>query len=134
RHAALVKWQQSLYPGQCVMELQQLSDTRWACREAALKALQRNLNAVLNLLDDIIDSSPPNLARGDAQMYRNAINFLFILCLEITTQVFKVTALASDSLQEEGLDHSTAYKVIDGVLHTLQTMRSKENLGRYLDV
>ncbi|MEQ2166724.1 hypothetical protein XENOCAPTIV_021496 [Xenoophorus captivus] len=61
-----------LYPGQRVMELQQLSDTRWACREAALKALQRNLNAVLKLLDDIIDSSPPNLARGDAQMYRNA--------------------------------------------------------------
>ncbi|MEQ2179818.1 hypothetical protein GOODEAATRI_029057 [Goodea atripinnis] len=91
---------------------------RWACREAALKALQRNPNAVLKLLDDIIDSSPPNLARGDAQMYRNAINFLFILCLEITTPVFKVTALASDSLQEEGLDYSTAYKMIDGVPYT----------------
>ncbi|KAK1879001.1 Zinc finger MYM-type protein 1 [Dissostichus eleginoides] len=62
RHAALVKCQQSLYPGQRVLELQQLSDTRWACREAALKALQRNLNAVLKLLDDIIDIDPPDLA------------------------------------------------------------------------
>lgn len=129
RHAALVKWQESLYPGQRVMELQQLSDTRWACREKALKALQRNLKAILKLLDDISDSDPPNLARGDAQMYRNAINFMFILCLEIATPVFEVTAVASDSLQEERLDHSTAYKVIDGVLHTLQTMRSEEKFG-----
>ncbi|KAI4799988.1 hypothetical protein KUCAC02_016526 [Chaenocephalus aceratus] len=129
RHAALVKCQQSLYPGQRVLELQQLSDTRWACREAALKALQRNLNAVSKLLDDIIDIDPPDLARGDAQMYRHAINFLFLLCLKIATPVFKVTAVASDSLQEEGLDHSTAYKVIDGVLRTLQTMRSEERFG-----
>ncbi|XP_019212484.1 zinc finger MYM-type protein 1 isoform X2 [Oreochromis niloticus] len=129
RHAALVKFQESLFPGQRVMELQQLSDTRWACREKALKALQRNLKAILMLLDDISDSDPPNLAQGDAQMYRNAINFMFILCMEITTPVFEVTALASDSLQEEGLDHSTAYKVIDGVLHTLQTMRSEEKFG-----
>ena len=27
------------------------------------------------------------------------------------------------------MDHSTAYKVIDGVLHTLQTMRSEEKFG-----
>ena len=81
------------------------------------------------LLDDITESDPPNLARGDAQMYRNAINFLFILCMEITTPVFEVTAMASDSLQKEGLDHSTAHKVIDGVLHTLSSMRSEEKFG-----
>ncbi|XP_072571113.1 mitochondrial tRNA methylthiotransferase CDK5RAP1 isoform X3 [Paramormyrops kingsleyae] len=125
RHAALVKFQESLFPGQRVMELQQLSDTRWACREKALKALQRNLKAILMLLDDISDSDPPNLAQGDAQMYRNAINFMFILCMEITTPVFEVTALASDSLQEEGLDHSTAYKV-------LQLIQERGNICRQL--
>ena len=129
RHAALVRFQESLFPGQRVLALQQLSDTRWACREKALKALQKNLKAVLMLLDDITESDPPNLARGDAQMYRNAINFLFILCMEITTPVFEVTAMASDSLQKEGLDHSTAHKVIDGVLHTLSSMRSEEKFG-----
>ena len=111
------------------MELQQLSDTRWACRDKAQKDLQRNLKAILKLLDDIGDSDPPNLARGDAQMYRNAINFMFILCLEIATPVFEVTAVASESLQEEHLHPSTAYKVNDGVLHTLQTMRSEEKFG-----
>ena len=52
RHAALVRFQESLFPGQRVLALQQLSDTRWACREKSLKALQKNLKAVLMLLDD----------------------------------------------------------------------------------
>ena len=124
-HTALVNWQRSLYPGQRVMELQQLSDSLAGRKQF----LQRNLKAILKLLDDISDSDPPNLARGDAQMYKNAINFMCILCLEIATPVFKVTAVASDSLQEERLDHSTTYKLIDGVLHTLQTMRSEEKFG-----
>ncbi|KAJ8417948.1 hypothetical protein AAFF_G00227910 [Aldrovandia affinis] len=40
--------------------------------------------------------------------------------------VFQITALASDALQQKDLDHSTAYKVIDGVLDTLKTNRSEE--------
>ncbi|KAI4832478.1 hypothetical protein KUCAC02_015445 [Chaenocephalus aceratus] len=30
---------EALHPGECVIQLQKLSDTRWACREKALKAL-----------------------------------------------------------------------------------------------
>lgn len=101
RHAALVKCQNSLYPGQCVMELKKLLETLWACREKALKALQYILKAVMKFLDDINESNTSNLAQGDAQMYRNAVDFIFILCLEVTTPVFQVTVLASDSLQAE---------------------------------
>lgn len=126
KHTAFLKCQQSVYPGQRVVELQKLSDTRWACRERALKALQKVLKAVLKLLTDISESDPPDLATGDAQMYLDAINFEFLLCLEITTPVFQITALASDALQQKDLDHSTAYKVIDGVLDTLKTNRSEE--------
>ncbi|QQP49769.1 Uncharacterized protein FKW44_010540, partial [Caligus rogercresseyi] len=127
RHVALVKWQKTLYPGERVLELQKLSDTRWACREAALKALKSNMNAIFKLLGDIIDKEdPPDLARGDAEMLRHAIDFVFLLCLEITNPVFFQTAVASNDLQKEGLNPSTAYKVIDGLLHTLNIMRSEE--------
>lgn len=37
--------------------------------------------------------------------------------------------MASDSLPGEHLDQSTANKVIDGVLHTFQTMKSEEKFG-----
>eukprot|EP00064_Thunnus_orientalis_P012856 superscaffoldBa00002018_g12892 len=91
------------------MEFKKQSDARWACRDRALKAFQSILKAVMKLLDDISESYPLNLAQGDVKMYRKSINFIFILCLEITAQVFQVTAPASDTLQEESPDHSTAY-------------------------
>ena len=81
------------------------------------------------LLNEICERNPPDLALGDAKMYKNAINFAFILCMEITTPAFEVTALASNALQEESLDHSTAYKVIDGVIHTIQALRSEEKFA-----
>ena len=111
------------------MELRRLSDTRWACREQALKALQRNLEAIMMLLNEICERNPPDLALGDAKMYKNAINFAFILCMEITSPAFEVTALASNALQEESLDHSTAYKLNDGVIHTVQALRSEEKFA-----
>lgn len=123
KHAAFLKCQESVYPGQRVLELQKLSDTRWACRERALKTLQKVLKAILKLLTDISESDPP---AGDARMYLDAINFEFLLCLEVSTPVFQITALASDALQQKDVDHSTAYKVIDGVLDTLKTMRCEE--------
>lgn len=126
KHAAFLKCQESVYPGQRVLELQKLSDTRWACRERALKTLQKVLKAILKLLTDISESDPPDLAAGDARMYLDAINFEFLLCLEVSTPVFQITALASDALQQKDVDHSTAYKVIDAVLDTLKTMRSEE--------
>ncbi|XP_056468340.1 zinc finger MYM-type protein 1-like [Gadus chalcogrammus] len=129
RHAALVRLQQSLHPKGRIVELKRLSDTRWACREQALKALQKNLEAIMMLLNEICERIPPDLALGDAKMYSNAINFAFILCMEITTPAFEVTALASNALQEEGLDHSTAYKLIDGVIHTIQALRSEEKFA-----
>lgn len=125
-HAALVKLQESLYPEQPVMELQQLSDTKWPCREKALEARQRNLKAILNLLDDISHSDIGDI--GDVQIYRNATNFMFILCTKNITPVLEVTAVVSDSLQKKkGLDHTSAYKVVDYVLYTaLQTMKSED--------
>ena len=68
-------------------------------------------------------------APGCSQAPVDAINFAFILCMEITTPAFEVTALASNALQEEGLDHSTAYKLIDGVIHTIQALRSEEKFA-----
>lgn len=49
-----------------------------------------------------------------------------VLCLEVATPVFQTTAVASDALQQESVEHSTTYKVINGVLDTLKTMRSEE--------
>ncbi|KTG36542.1 hypothetical protein cypCar_00037181 [Cyprinus carpio] len=109
-----------------VVELQKLPDTRWACRERSLTALSKVLKALIKLLTDIIESDPPDTAAGDAKMYLKAIDFEFLVCLEITTPVFQVTGVASDALQQKDLDLSTAYTVTDGVLDTVKNLRSEE--------
>lgn len=59
-------------------------------------------------------------------MYLKEIDFEFLLCLEIATPVFDVTALASDALQNQGIDLSTAYSVVGGVMDTLSNLRTEE--------
>lgn len=43
-YAAFVTLQQNMYPGPGVCELKRLSDTRWACREDALRSLKNPLH------------------------------------------------------------------------------------------
>ncbi len=89
----------SLQPGERVIKLQKLSDTRWACREKALKALLKVMSSVVKVLTDITEQEPPDTDTEDARMYLKAIDFEFLLCLEIATPVFEVTALASDATE-----------------------------------
>lgn len=79
--ASLVTWQGSLYPGQRDMEFKELSYTRWAGKEKALKAVQWNLKAILNLLDDISNSCPLSLAQVTLRCTeRQSISCLFSAC------------------------------------------------------
>jgi len=126
RHTAFIKCQEDLHPGERVIQLQKLSDTRWACRERALKALNKVMDAVVKALTDITDQEPPDTSAGDAKMYIKAVDFEFFLCLEIATPVFQVTAHASDALQNQGIDLSTAYHVVAGVVDTLTNLRTEK--------
>ncbi|KAK0134978.1 Zinc finger MYM-type protein 1 [Merluccius polli] len=130
RHTAFVKCQQDLHPGERVIQLQKLSDTRWACREKALKALNKVMDAVVKVLTDLTVQKPPDTAAGDARMYLNAIDFEFLLCLVIATPVFDVTALASDALQNHSIDQSMAYSVVGGVMDTLSNLRTEEQFSK----
>lgn len=130
RHTAFVKCQEALHPGERVIQLQKLSDTRWACREKALKALLKVMSTVVKVLTDMTEQEPPDTAAGDAKMYLKAIDFEFFLCLEIATPVFEVTALASDALQNCNIDLSTACTVVDGLMDTLSNLRTEEQFGK----
>lgn len=48
RHSAFIKMQEKLYPEQRPLELQKLSETKWAHREAAPKTMWKILPAVLH--------------------------------------------------------------------------------------
>uniref|UniRef100_A0A3B3Q1L7 Retinoic acid receptor responder protein 3-like n=1 Tax=Paramormyrops kingsleyae TaxID=1676925 RepID=A0A3B3Q1L7_9TELE len=64
RHAVFVETQRAIDPDQCVLELQRLSDTRWSCREDALKTIRKVIPAVLHnssLSQDVVKPKPGDL-------------------------------------------------------------------------
>ncbi|KAL4008541.1 hypothetical protein ACER0C_002393 [Sarotherodon galilaeus] len=80
----------------------------------------------MQFLEEILQQDPPNSSAGDAMVLLKSINFEFILCLEITCPIFQVTATASDALQKKDIDLAAAYKIVDGVLQSLDHSRTEE--------
>lgn len=80
RHTAIAQCQQDLHPGEHVIQLQELSDTRWAW-EKAQKALNKGMDVVVKVLTDLTVQEPPDTATGDARMYFNATDFEFYCAL-----------------------------------------------------
>ena len=123
RHAAFVDTQKAMNPDQRVLEQQRFSDTRWSCREDALKTIRKVLPAALQYLRDLRECDPPDLAAGEAKMLLSSIDFELLLCLEIATPVFMETSVASKVLQQDDLDLAAAYSVLDGVLKRVVELR-----------
>ncbi len=125
RHFAFIEMQ-----NQCPMELKKLSDTRWACRESALKTLVKVLPSVMQFLGEITMQDPPDSSAVDAMILLKSFNFDFFLCLEITCPVFQVSAVASDALQQKDMDLAAAYSIVDGVLKRLAYSRTEEEFEK----
>ncbi|XP_066962146.1 zinc finger MYM-type protein 1-like [Macrobrachium rosenbergii] len=108
------------------LELQKLSDTRWACRESALRTMKKVIPALKQFLEEIVQKDPPDTSAGEASILLKSINFEFLVCLEIATPVFQETAYASNALQLKDLDLAASYRIVDGVLQSLRELRNDE--------
>ena len=77
-HARWVEIQRQLYPGAAVRELPRLSDTRWACRYTACKAVHDMLPALMQLLSELEASN--NAKRAvEARSLLTALDSRFVL-------------------------------------------------------
>ncbi|XP_066970147.1 zinc finger MYM-type protein 1-like [Macrobrachium rosenbergii] len=126
RHAAFMEIQKAMYPEDRPLELQKLSDTRWACRESALRTMKKVIPALKQFLEEIVQKDPPDTSAGEASILLKSINFEFLVCLEIATPVFQETAYASNALQLKDLDLAASYRIVDGVLQSLRELRNDE--------
>ena len=76
-----------MYPGLPPIELQRLSDTRWACRYYSVHAVQKRFSVILKVLDDIIDE--PNSDRSlDARI--GVPELIFLGGREIFARIFTI--------------------------------------------
>ena len=106
------------------LELQKLSDTRWACRAVACRNLMDRLPAVLCVLQNI--SAENHRDRSiDARGLLAQIDLTFIGLLATFQKVFGDTKLLSDLLQSPSVDLAMAADMVESLLDTFQEYRTE---------
>ncbi|XP_068247892.1 zinc finger MYM-type protein 1-like [Palaemon carinicauda] len=130
RHAALMEIQKAMYPEDRSLEPKKLSDTRWAYRESALRTMRKVISALKQFLEEIVQKYPLDAPEGETLILLQSINFEFLVCPEITTQVFQETAYASNALQQKKFDLAASYRIVDEVLQSLRELRNDEKFQK----
>ena len=86
------------------LQLQKLSDTRWACRYAAVNAWCRTYDCILATLEEIGDGSDHAKAIEAKGLYLQIATFLFIISLVIFDKMLSCFKSLSDQLQSTNID------------------------------
>ena len=104
--------------------LVKLSDTRWSCRHASIKAIKTTIAALLATLEDIADESGSRAIESQGLLYQ-AHSFSFLLSLVLFAKIFSITGNLSNLLQSEQLNYAGAANCIRATKQTLICLRSE---------
>ena len=127
RHAVFEEIQ--IESGGRLLTLKGLSDTRWACRSEALKAIRKRLSEVIDSLEKIAQEDAA--AGGQAQGLLNAITFDFIFHLIVLDEVFNITKVLSKYLQHINISICAARQKVNAVLKSLQELRTDSEFNKH---
>ena len=124
-HARWVQIQRDIYPNEPVRELQRLSDTRWACRYAACKAVSSRLCAVMQLLTEL--EAGANAKRAvEARALLRSLDCWFVLTLVFISDILGRTQSLSLMLQSATIDFSSAVDLTTVVRTDLAEIRLQD--------
>ena len=115
-----------------MLEIPQLSDTRWACRYMAVHLLQIRYECLLEAVGNIEtsrDCSAVAESHG-LMMQLKSLTFLAILC--IFEEVLGLTKPLSDHLQSKDLDLSCAIDLVESVKKTFTEYRSDSHFSSHI--
>lgn len=117
--------QKEMYSSSQVRELQRLSDTRWACRYTACKAVRDRLPALMQLLSDLAVGC--NAKRAvEAKALLNALDCQFVLMLLFMCEVLGQTQSLSVMLQSTEINFSGVIDLLDVICTSLAECRSQD--------
>ena len=104
-HAVFMQKKGQLHHDKQPLQLQKLSDTRWACRYGAVNAICRTYDSILaTLVEEIGDGSDRAKAVEAKGLYHQAATFAFIVSLVIFDRILSCTKSLSDQLQSTHVD------------------------------
>ncbi len=113
--------------GKQLIQMKQVSDTRWSCRYSSIKAVFSTFTAIIKTLDEIGDQSHVE-ARG---LLHQISSFPFLLSLVLFEKIFSMTSNLSNLLQSEQISFAAAARCIRATKTALSDIRSEQNWIRF---
>ena len=129
-HTIFVQQQSVLHPSKPVRELQQLSDTHWACRYDAVDAICSTFDAILLSLQTIMDGNDKVKAVEASGIYMQIHSFKFLTTLVLFLRILSCTKGLSDQLQCNQINMAKAAELVTATTETLQHFRSDVEWGK----
>lgn len=106
-------------------KLKSSSQTRWACRSEAVKAIKSNYNVLLEALEEITEKCLISEMRAKGKgILHQMKTFEFIFCLTMMQPILEMILKVSAVLQTENLDLLTAMSIVKSLKSSLSSMRS----------
>ena len=108
-----------------LVQLKQLSDTRWSCRYTSIQAVTSTLPAIVSTLEELAEDSNTRSVQARGLLHQMK-SFSFFLSLVLFEKIFGMTNNLSNLLQAEHLNYATAASCIKATKTTLSDLRSEE--------
>ena len=118
-----------------IIQLKKLSDTRWSCRHASIKAVTMTISCIISTLQELSMTSSNSSSRAvEARGLLFQIKYFeFLLCLVMFEKIFSITGKLSDLLQAESLSYAAAASCIQATKETISGLRSEGNWQKIWD-
>ncbi len=125
-HVVFIEAQRKQHPDRHPIELQKLSDTRWACRYASINAICRTYDCLLLALEEITISSDHSKAVEAKGLLYQVKSFSFIISLISFDRILSTTKQLSDQLQSSTVDLYRASELVLATKSMLQHFRTDQ--------
>ncbi len=132
-HVCFMAKQRELHPGKQPLQLQQLSDTRWACRFGAVNAVCRTYDSLLATLNEIGNGSDSAKAVEARGLCHQVAAFSFLISLVTFDRILSCTKSLSDHLQSTQIDLAGATDLVKATKETLEDYRSDTMWNKVYD-
>ena len=117
------------------LKVKQLSETRWASRNDAVKSIIKLYPAIRATLEYLSGNDPVAETCSVAEGLHTAISkFEFVLMLHFWSELIKKVKILSSYLQEEGMDIVRASTLVQSTSKDIKKMRSEEEYTSFLDI
>ena len=125
-HVIFKEKQLLCHPNKQPVELQQLSDTRWVCRYAAVNTICCTYDTLLLTIKQVAESSDPQKAIEARGLLHQVKAFSFIISLVMFDRILCCTKQLSDQLQSSKIDLSLASELVVATKSMLADYRTTE--------